>query len=157
MATKHYVVSDKGKYGLLYVNDHGYYFIVTPRKVYPSGKGFAPRWLEVKDEDIPQDAKVEIDKAFDRRKAKLDETVVSLSLAQEIIKLGVRLFCINGWFYFTNESRIIEVSPRGDVCIFPKLDWLVFNLCRDEYLVTNPEDFANTSPRVLLVILEQLK
>jgi hypothetical protein len=72
MALKHYVVSEKGKYGVFYVNDYGYYFIVTPRKVYPSGRGFAKRWLDVKDEDIPQDVKAEIDRAFQRRQAKLE-------------------------------------------------------------------------------------
>ena len=68
MATKHYVVSDKGRYGLMYVNDHGYYFIITPRKVYPVGDGFANRWTDVKDEDVPQEVRDSLNKAFERYK-----------------------------------------------------------------------------------------
>jgi len=74
MAVSHYVVSDKGRFGILYVNDHGYYFIVTPKKVYPSGKGFAKRWMDVKDEELPQEIRDSLSKAFERHKKKLEES-----------------------------------------------------------------------------------
>jgi hypothetical protein len=48
-----WVKSVKG-YGILFVDDTGRFYVVGDRKVYPSGKGWAGRWEDVREEEISE-------------------------------------------------------------------------------------------------------